>query len=416
MDYEAALISKVLMENRMEEVIDARVRPELFVAYSGLWSWLTKTYAEHGGAPPVDFVEKKFPGFEIQLIDSPMSFLIDELRKRRTHMLIAESMKLQADKLKDKDPMGALEEVRTVLLKADQETRPSRDVNLVDDPMARYDAYKELAASGGITGLPSIWPCLDEVTQGFHPEELIMFAGRGGVGKTWVEVVLARHLWSLGHRILLFTREMGVWQIIRRLDAVNAQLSYRRLRSGTLTSKERERWKQALKDMKGSTDFWVTGDDEGTVGVSGIIAKIRRYRPAMALIDGGYLIEDERGGKAGWEKFSNVCWDLKRAARKEGIPIGISHQFNLAGKGDKGDADTMKYGDVQMWFDLMIGQYQTEALRLNNEMMYRILKQREGEKLEWVSDWDLERMVFDVKVTGVDEVPEEYDPEEVVRF
>jgi len=221
------------------------------------------------------------------------------------------------------------------------------------------------------------------------------------VHNTWCEVVLAVHCWRMGYKPLLFSREMAVSQIVRRADAVHAQLPYQRFRSGHLTSEELNRWERVLKDMKGALDFIVTGDDDGILGVSGVVAKIRKYKPDMVFIDGGYLIEDDRGAKANWERWSNVCRDLKKAAQVEKLPILLTHQFNKEGLGDKGDGDTLKYGDVKMWFDVMIGIYQSENLTRDKEALLKIIKLREGPgDLEWVSDWDLENMTFSQKFVG----------------
>jgi hypothetical protein len=415
MDFENVLLSKILLEGCIEEVIDLQVSSDLFIDYRSTWNYLLSTFKKHGGVPPIEHVRQKF-GIEIEDHETPVSFLVEELQKRWTHNKVAEGMKRQAQLLKAKNPQAALEDMREVLLAADQTVRVSRDVNITEDPESRIADYEDIIKAEGMLGLPSPWPCLDEVTQGFQDGNLIMIAGRAKTGKTWAEVILSRHFWSLGYLPLLFSREMMVEQIIRRFDAVNAQLPFQRFKAGLLTTDEYERWVQTLKSMKGSTPFWVTGDDDGAVGISGIISKVHRYKPRVVLIDGGYLIRDERGGKASWERFANVCWDLKRAARKEDIPIIITHQFTQEGKGLKGDADTLKFGDVHMWFDLILGMYQTEALKLDKEMLFRINAQREGSTLEWVTDWDLEKMKFDVKM-GEDDIPAvPVDPDEVVEY
>jgi hypothetical protein len=59
-----------------------------------------------------------------------------------------------------------------------------------------------------------------------------------------------------------------------------------------------------------------------------------------------------------------------------------------------------------MWFDLILGMYQTDELRLNKEMLFRVLKIRESEEfnVEWVSGWDLDAMEFPDKGPGTEEV------------
>jgi len=404
MDFESLFLSKVLTEGCVDDALDQRLSNDFFEDHLGAWKFILETYQEHGGVPPVELVKERFPTLDIVTTDTPLSLIIEELRKRWTHNIVAEGLKSQAKHLKAKDPIAALESMRETLVKADKGTKSSRDVDLVEDPRKRIDAYNNLVKDGGVTGLPTPWECLNDVTQGFHPEDLIMIAGRAKTGKTFGEVVLAVYHWSKGIRPLLFSREMSVEQIVRRIDAVHAQLPYQRFRSGQLTTKEYQRWDTALTDMKGSVPFWVSGDNDRDSGVTGIASKIRRYRPQIVYIDGGYLVHDDRGAKAPWERWSNVCWDLKRLAQREQIPIVLTHQFNLQGKGSDGTAETLKYGDVEMWFDLIIGMYQSEDLKTNKEMLFKVLRQREGVDIEWVTEWDLDNMCFGWKSTGVSDV------------
>jgi hypothetical protein len=228
------------------------------------------------------------------------------------------------------------------------------------------------------------------------------------VHNTWAEIVLSWFNWKSGCLPLLFSNEMAVWQIIRRLDAVHSQLPYQRFKAGQLTSEEYFRWEKTLEDLKSHPDFWIIGDDEGMIGVTGIAAKIQRYHPAIVYIDGGYLVSDDRKAKEGWERFKNVCWDLKKLALRENIPIVMTHQFSKEGKGLEGNADTLKYGDVQMWFDLIIGVYQDENMKNNKEMLMKIAKHREGVNKDWVCDWDLDYMKFDVKT--LNDLPQDTQP------
>jgi replicative DNA helicase len=421
MDYEAALISKVFSDSDLSKVFDERVKPELFVSYKKLWEFVLEVYSKHGGLPPKEEVENRFPHFDfVDTQDIPFSYISDELKKRHVHNILTDAMKEQAEKLKSKDPFSALEVMRSSLMKADLEARPSHDINFTEDFEERKKLFQRASEAAGVTGIPTPWPCLDEATQGFHEEDLIMIAGRGGIGKSWFSFMLAVDNWQNGAVPLIFSREMAVWQVTRRLDALNAKLPYRRFKNGTLSSDEEARWHKALADMKGGKPFWITGDDgDGHIGVTAIKAKIHRYRPDIVYIDGAYLIQDDRGGKQQWERFSNVCQDLKRLAQKESLPIVVTHQFNTSGKGMDGSEDTLKYGDVQMWFDLIIGCYQSEELRDNKEMLFKIVKHREGEKLQWVSEWDLDKMSFLMKHKGekdTEDLDVPYDEEAPMKF
>ncbi len=406
MDFEAAVISKILSENRMEDALELNVREELFHEYIKEWKFIRQMYLDHSGLPSADLVEEKFPEFDTRLVDEPFTYLVDELKKRHVQAVILDTMRVQADSLKQKDPYSALDEMRKAITEAEESLRTSRDVNAAADPESRLQDYYDIIELGGMTGIPSPWDNLDQITQGFQDEDLIMIAARGGTGKTWCEVVLAEFLQRKKYSCLVFSKEMSVKQILRRFDAVAASIPYIRLKSGQLTTDELERYKKVLKEMKGTTPMWVSGDIDSKMGVSSVAAKIDKYCPKMVLIDGVYMMRDERNAKASWEKFTNICEDLKNLAQRKRTPILVSHQFNLSGKDDKGDADTLKYGDVQMWFDLMLGMYQSDDLRASNEMLFKVNKCREGQTTEWVCSWDLDKMNFEVKAAGVDDVGE----------
>jgi hypothetical protein len=170
--------------------------------------------------------------------------------------------------------------------------------------------------------------------------------------------------------------------------------------------------------MEGALPFIVSGDDDGG-GVNAIKAKVERYKPHALYIDGAYLLEDDRYAKSRHERLDNIAWDLKKGiARKYGIPVIFSHQFNQEGKELEGNENTLAYGDMQKWSDGMLGMYQTDDLRLNKEMLVRLLKQREGEKFEFVTGWDLDSMSFDTHENGVDDIGKnvEYSDEEAINF
>lgn len=410
MDFEAVVISKVLEDKLMEDALELNVRDDLFQEYKKHWRFIREMYLNHSGLPTVKLLESKFPDFEGQTTTEPLSYLIEELKKKHVRSIIVECMSEQADILKSaKSPYDAVEIMRKTVAAAEESARTSRDYNVVADPESRLESYFQIAAVEGMTGIPSSWDILDRETGGFQDEDLIMIAARGGVGKTWCEVVVAEHQRRLGYKTLVFSKEMSVKQIVRRFDAVSSRVNFNRMKMGMLTTEELEKYKATLKAMKNTTPMIISGDIDSKMGVSSVAAKIDKYRPHMVWIDGVYMMRDERNAKAGWEKFTNICEDLKGLCQKRRTPIGVSHQFNLAGKDDKGDADTLKYGDVQMWFDVMIGLYQTEDLKANKEMLFKINKIREGSPLQWVSEWDLDRMQFEVKASGSDDIGDDYN-------
>jgi len=135
-----------------------------------------------------------------------------------------------------------------------------------DKPGVHWDRVKHIISAGE----RKIYDLTIAKTHCFIANDII-------VHNTWMEMVCAGHNWGNGYVPLVFSREMAVWQISRRLDAIIAQLPYRRFKAGELTSVEKALWLQALEDMKSEKPFWITGDDgdghEDVEDVRGLIQK-----------------------------------------------------------------------------------------------------------------------------------------------
>ncbi len=391
----------------MVEAMDLCVTSDLFTHHVGEWEYALEFWKKHGETIPADVLERRFPEFEVTEIDNPLTHLVEELRNLRMHRVASAALKESATLLKEKKPAEAIEALRKSVLEAESANRPAQDINLTADPMSRVKLYDDLKDSGGMLGLPFPWEALNVATQGVQDTDFGLIEAKSGVGKSWCEVILAKWFWAQGHTPLLFTKEMGVDQIARRFDAAHANLEYQRFRSGELTQLEYEAWIEKLEGMKDNGNFWVSGDDEGMMGVAGMEAKIDRYNPSVVLIDGVSFLDDDRGGKSGWEKLLNISYDLKKLARRKKVPIIASHWFNKNASGEEGTADDLAYSDVQKAFDWILGMYQTEELRGEKEMLFKLLKQREGEQCSFVTNWDLTDMEFTEK--SEDDVPDEED-------
>jgi replicative DNA helicase len=122
--------------------------------------------------------------------------------------------------------------------------------------------------SGIATGLS----ILDEILDGLRPGDLIVIAGRPGMGKT----VLALNIGECaavryGRTVLLFSLEMSAQSLARRLVASVGRLSQKRMRDGKLTSED---WIEFAEDCE---DAWSRcGDGSADPCASGPLCMFRR--------------------------------------------------------------------------------------------------------------------------------------------
>ena len=400
MDYEGGLISGVVLDGDIVAVLDLGVTLDLFSTHKEQWEYIQGYYLKHGVSPPENIFCNRFKGYELRKLSLPYSVLLEEMKKRYTHKLISQTVKDSVDHLKKKEPMRALDSFKKMIHKAELSVVESRDLELTQSTEERKLRYLEAKKCGGIIGFTTPWSVLDRATLGLKSGEFWLIAARSSVGKSWCIVVLARHFWFQEYRVLAMTKEMEPWQLGQRFDAIHAGISYRRFREGNLTQTEESRLFSVWEEMRSRPMIHIVGGSDGVGGVSSIEAKIDKHRPQIVLIDGLYMIPDERKGKSISERINNVSEDLQAMTKRREVLTIASHQFNLAGVEDKGSADTLAYGDIQKWFDGIIGMYRDDNLKKSREMYMKLLKHREGETIDFVTGWDLDSMDFSAREEG----------------
>jgi len=131
--------------------------------------------------------------------------------------------------------------------------------------------------SKSITGVPTGFKKLDEITAGLQPENLIIVAARPGVGKTSWAMNVASHA-ALNHKIpvLIFSLEMSKHELIERLLAGEARIDSNRMRRGMIEYSE---WKNKIYPAGNRiSQAPILIDDSPGVNILEIRAKARRFR------------------------------------------------------------------------------------------------------------------------------------------
>jgi replicative DNA helicase len=131
--------------------------------------------------------------------------------------------------------------------------------------------------SRSITGVPTGFTKLDEITAGLQPENLIIVAARPGVGKTSWAMNVASHA-ALNHKIpvLIFSLEMSKHELIERLLAGEARIDSNRMRRGMIEYSE---WKNKIYPAGNRiSQAPILIDDSPGVNILEMRAKARRFR------------------------------------------------------------------------------------------------------------------------------------------
>jgi replicative DNA helicase len=123
-------------------------------------------------------------------------------------------------------------------------------------------------------GVPSGWTRYDELTHGFHRQELTIVAGRPSMGKTaWVGSLIDNVGRAQGRRIAVFSLEQRKRSLMSRLLCGRAMASLQRFNAGESTPEERRYIADAMDEYRKAPIFW-----DGYSGMTGteIRNKVRR--------------------------------------------------------------------------------------------------------------------------------------------
>lgn len=279
------------------------------------------------------------------------------LAKMRVELLgIADTITQMADT----NPVEAMGKLRECA--ANMATRHE-----VNDDMTLADAYDKLlsdyhlvAQGQGLTGLPWPWEILNDETQGIHKGEFIVIYGRPKNMKTWCGLSVAVYINQYANaRVLVYSLEMPPIQILRRVAALRTKVDYKHFKSGNLQTLEYQRVFQELANLKGeatnATDkhntFMVCGTSgDGGGGVSFLHSKIREFKPDLVVVDGMYLMRDDRQKQrtVDWKAIAHISQDLKRTAQEFDVPVlGITQANRKADKSHKNaDLAEIAYADA----------------------------------------------------------------------
>ncbi len=181
-------------------------------------------------------------------------------------------------------------------------------------------------------GLPSGFRDLDELLGGLQRSDLLIFAGRPGMGKTSFLLSVALNAAKLGGRILIFTMEMGHEQLTQRFLSMETGINTQKLRTGQLTEQEWSRFVQATGRL-GQLPIFI--DDTPAMTPIQMRTKCRRvaHEFGLDLVIVDYLQLMGSGGtyeNNRVQEISYVSRSLKELARELNVPLFSAAQLSRA--------------------------------------------------------------------------------------
>ena len=145
-------------------------------------------------------------------------------------------------------------------------------------------------AGGEMTGTPTGFRDVDQMTSGLQPGNLVVVAGRPSMGKSAFALGIASNL-ALHHGtpVAVFTLEMSKLEVAQRLMCAEGRVELQRLRTGRLTPED---WPRLVKACDALTKAPIYVDDTRLTTMLEIRGKARRLKarePKLGLIMIDYL-------------------------------------------------------------------------------------------------------------------------------
>ncbi|HSO97881.1 MAG TPA: replicative DNA helicase, partial [Solirubrobacteraceae bacterium] len=284
--------------------------------------------------------------------------------------LLTASYEIQASVLSRDAPARELVEraERQMLEVAHDDER--KKLRRIDDVLqTEVDKLHRLSVlKTSLTGTPSGFKDLDNLTGGFQPGNLVILAARPSMGKSALVVNIAENAALAGEPVVLFSLEMSESELAQRMVSSQAGIKGEELRRGKVAE---QRWPKILDvcNRLGQAPLFI--DDSSDTGVLEVRAKSRRLHHQidgglkLIIVDYLQLMRHEGRVESRVEQVSQISRGLKGLARELGVPVIALSQLSRNVEQRGGDkrpvlSDLRDSGAIEQDADVVMFIYRDE--------------------------------------------------------
>ncbi len=212
------------------------------------------------------------------------------------------------------------------------EKRVSEDFAVLAEMLQpTLDEIEAVGAQGGVmTGVPTGFSDLDRLLNGLHPGQLIIVAGRPGLGKSTAAMDFSRAA-AVKHNMAsaIFSLEMSKVEIVMRLLSAEARVPLHVLRSGQLSDDD---WTKLARRMGEISEAPLYVDDTPNMNLMEIRAKARRLRQRhdlkLIVVDYLQLMTSPKRTESRQQEVADLSRGLKLLAKEVECPVVAVSQLN----------------------------------------------------------------------------------------
>ena len=277
------------------------------------------------------------------------------------------------------------------------------------------DNLQELQGITGPSGVPSGYPSVDRVTQGWQKSDLIILAARPSVGKTAFALNIARNAAvDANMPVAVFSLEMSADQLGKRLITTESGLSGEKIKGGTKL--EEYEWVQLENTLRNLAKAPLYIDDTPGIPIMEFRTKAKRLvkQKGVRLIIVDYLQlmqgpAELRGLRE--QEVAAISRTLKATAKELNVPIIALSQLSrnavqrTGGSGKPQLSDLRESGSIEQDADMVIFIHRPDFVGLGEgpedkeKAILVIAKHRNGE----VCDIEMKYKAAQVKFMEMDQ-------------
>ncbi len=240
-----------------------------------------------------------------------------------------------------------------------------------------------------ITGIPTGFIDLDNITTGFHPSDFIVIAARPGMGKSSFMLSMAINTARKGIPCAIFSLEMSRQQLVMRALSILSGVPLQNIRKGFIDEDEWKRLVDAGIEIAKSNIFV---DDTPSLSIMDLRVKARKLKKerdiGILFVDYLQLVRSHYKRSSRQEEVAEVSRSLKALAKELEIPVVALAQLSrqVEHRSDKRPqlADLRESGQIEQDADVVIFLHRPEYYKKNPSPEEKgiaeiiVAKQRQG--------------------------------------
>ncbi len=307
--------------------------------------------------------------------------ILHDLAVRRALIRIGEDVVNNAyEAPHDKPPQAQIEEAEKALYRvADTARYGEGPLSFAESLRRAVESAERAQARGGrISGVATGFADIDSLLGGLQPSDLLILAGRPGMGKTSLATNMAFHASRAylqdveagaevprGAPVLFFSLEMAAQQLSARVLSEQTELEMWKIRNGKFSEEEWEKFVHTMQELS-TLPFYI--DDTGGISIAQIAARSRRMKRekniGCIMIDHIQLVAGSGRAENRVQEITEISKALKVLAKELDVPVVALSQLSRAvdARDDKRPvlSDLRESGSIEQDADVVMFVYREE--------------------------------------------------------